>query len=127
MRMEDRVYLAVAQLQHDVVVCCRKRMDELGLNVRQLAEHLASDTPSVGTKPDMLRRKFRGESRASCADLAAWLDILSVDDHPLVGGSSGDSGFRLGVTPIPYDECNSDSAKAPACKVYAMDRGRMNR
>jgi hypothetical protein len=76
--VEEQVGLAAAQLQHDVVVACRPRLEELQMSVADLASRLADDVPRVRTKPDMLRRKFRGEARASIDDLAAWLTVLDV-------------------------------------------------
>lgn len=100
---EERVGLAAAQLQHDVVAACRPRLEELHMSVADLADRLAVEVPPVGTKPDMLRRKFRGEARASIGDLVAWLTVLEVDRRWEFGGSLRAEAHAAVVTGAPYD------------------------
>lgn len=82
---DDEVSVVAARLQHQIVLRCRDRLSGQGMTVASLADLLDAQVPSVGTRAEMLRRKFRGESPASVPDLVAWLTVLGIRDHPMLG------------------------------------------
>ena len=105
---EELVCKSAAQVQHGVVSASRARLEELDMSVGDLAGRLADEVPSVRTKPDMLRRKFRGEARASVDDLVAWLIVLEVDHGWSRLFAEELEGVGVGVTGRPYDRRRDD-------------------
>jgi hypothetical protein len=89
----EEVEAHAAMIQHRVVAQVRRAADERGWSVKALATTVNERCPRHKASADTMRRKFRGEVPASCADMIAWLVVAGAHD-PLLG----DAAFAGEVT-----------------------------
>lgn len=73
--LAEQADLAAAYYQHLVVFQLKRAMEDLEVSTEELADKL-------GVTAETLRRKFRGEDRASLADILAWVLEYGVDLLP---------------------------------------------
>lgn len=69
--------LAAAYFQHLVVFQLKRALEDRGESVEDLARRL-------GVTAETLRRKFRGEDRASLEDMLAWSLEYGIDLLPVI-------------------------------------------